>query len=202
MNNSVASSLVAAGFARERLETIVQSLPGLSTQLEGMRGTIPPGMASATTFPLTNESSKNQGGLRFCEADCNNEASPLHTQQIQTNYNTICSRVPAPIKQQHARTEDFTSPAILGMVSSAKEPTFPVKLHMILSNPEFEDVITWLPHGRSWTIHNHKAFEERVIPLYFRHVRFASFARQVNGWGFRRVTQGSDYNSYYHEVRN
>eukprot|EP00541_Cyclophora_tenuis_P008882 CAMPEP_0116570398 /NCGR_PEP_ID=MMETSP0397-20121206/16918_1 /TAXON_ID=216820 /ORGANISM="Cyclophora tenuis, Strain ECT3854" /LENGTH=219 /DNA_ID=CAMNT_0004098251 /DNA_START=247 /DNA_END=906 /DNA_ORIENTATION=- len=25
-------------------------------------------------------------------------------------------------------------------------------------------------------------------------------ARQVNGWGFRRVTHGSDYNSYYHEM--
>jgi hypothetical protein len=83
---------------------------------------------------------------------------------------------------------------------SAKEPTFPVKLHMILANPEFQDIITWLPHGRSWRIIQQKAFEERVLPLYFRHGRYSSFARQVNGWGFRRVTHGSDYNSYYHEV--
>eukprot|EP00545_Synedropsis_sp_CCMP1620_P007059 CAMPEP_0119015168 /NCGR_PEP_ID=MMETSP1176-20130426/10591_1 /TAXON_ID=265551 /ORGANISM="Synedropsis recta cf, Strain CCMP1620" /LENGTH=421 /DNA_ID=CAMNT_0006968437 /DNA_START=48 /DNA_END=1313 /DNA_ORIENTATION=+ len=83
---------------------------------------------------------------------------------------------------------------------SAKEPTFPVKLHLILSNPEFEEIIAWLPHGRSWRILQQKAFEERVIPLYFRHGRYSSFARQVNGWGFRRVTHGSDYNSYYHEM--
>lgn len=83
---------------------------------------------------------------------------------------------------------------------SAKEPTFPVKLHLILSNLEFEDIIAWLPHGRSWRILQQKAFEERVIPLYFRHGRYSSFARQVNGWGFRRVTHGSDYNSYYHEM--
>ena len=106
----------------------------------------------------------------------------------------------------------------------AKEPTFPAKLHMILSNHDFQDIIAWLPHGRSWRILQQKAFEERVIPLYFRHGRYSSFTRQVsyytmppptslfwfltfwrfccqvNGWGFRRVTHGSDYNSYYHEV--
>lgn len=92
--------------------------------------------------------------------------------------------------------------AIIAQITTAKEPTFPVKLHMILSNPEYQDIISWLPHGRSWRILQQKAFEDRVIPLYFRHGRYSSFARQVNGWGFRRITHGSDYNSYYHEVRN
>jgi hypothetical protein len=99
-------------------------------------------------------------------------------------------------------TQNRHAPAAIGPPSAtAKEPTFPVKLHMILSNPEFQDIISWLPHGRSWRILQQKAFEERVIPLYFRHGRYSSFARQVNGWGFRRITHGSDYNSYYHEVR-
>jgi hypothetical protein len=71
---------------------------------------------------------------------------------------------------------------------------------MILSNPEYQDIISWLPHGRSWRILQQKAFEERVIPFYFRHGRYSSFARQVNGWGFRRITHGNDYNSYYNEV--
>jgi hypothetical protein len=91
--------------------------------------------------------------------------------------------------------------AITSQKSNTKDDTFPVKLHMILSNPAFEDIIAWLPHGRSWRILQQKAFEEKVIPLYFRHGRYSSFARQVNGWGFRRITHGSDYNSYYHEVR-
>lgn len=88
------------------------------------------------------------------------------------------------------------------MGRNPKEPTqtFPMKLHSILSNPEFQDIIAWLPHGRAWRILQHKAFEERVIPLYFRHGRYSSFARQVNGWGFRRITHGPDYNAYYHEM--
>ena len=60
-----------------------------------------------------------------------------------------------------------------------KEPPFPVKLHRILSNPEYNDIVSWLPHGRSWRVLKPKAFEEKVIPLYFRHAKYASFMRQV-----------------------
>eukprot|EP00563_Minutocellus_polymorphus_P000783 CAMPEP_0181027378 /NCGR_PEP_ID=MMETSP1070-20121207/4134_1 /TAXON_ID=265543 /ORGANISM="Minutocellus polymorphus, Strain NH13" /LENGTH=411 /DNA_ID=CAMNT_0023104619 /DNA_START=77 /DNA_END=1312 /DNA_ORIENTATION=+ len=81
-----------------------------------------------------------------------------------------------------------------------KEPTFIAKLHSILSNPAFEDIVSWLPHGRAWRVHQRRAFEEQVIPLYFRHGKYSSFMRQVNGWGFQRIYQGPDYNGYYHEL--
>lgn len=69
---------------------------------------------------------------------------------------------------------------IFSSKESAGSPTFPVKLHLILSNPEFEKIVAWLPHGRAWRILDHKALEEKVIPLYFRHGRYSSFARQVS----------------------
>lgn len=103
------------------------------------------------------------------------------------------SRVPL---DEHGSDNAFVS-----TTSSGKDPPFPVKLHRILSNTEFRDYIMWLPHGRSWRVLKPKAFEEKVIPLYFRHAKYASFMRQVNGWGFKRMTQGPDHNSYYHEVR-
>lgn len=31
--------------------------------------------------------------------------------------------------------------SLIAQSTTAKEPTFPVKLHMILSNPEFQDII-------------------------------------------------------------
>jgi len=77
--------------------------------------------------------------------------------------------------------------------------TFPMRLHKILSMPEYEAYITWLPHGRAWRIINKVFFEKKVIPHHFRHARYASFMRQVNGWGFNRVTEGPDHNSYYHQ---
>jgi hypothetical protein len=70
----------------------------------------------------------------------------------------------------------------------------------ILSNPEFSECICWNPHGRSWRILKPPVFEQVVIPLYFRHAKYASFMRQVNGWGFKRIVSGNDHNSYYHEM--
>eukprot|EP00934_Nitzschia_sp_Nitz4_P000824 Nitzschia sp. Nitz4//scaffold78_size91513//50071//51382//NITZ4_004929-RA/size91513-snap-gene-0.140-mRNA-1//-1//CDS//3329558130//824//frame0 len=81
-----------------------------------------------------------------------------------------------------------------------KEPPFPLKLHAILCNPEYQDLITWLPHGKSWRILKPSAFEKVVIPQYFRHAKYASFMRQVNGWGFKRTIQGVEHNAYYHEL--
>lgn len=88
------------------------------------------------------------------------------------------SRVPAE------KPEGASSPQLS---TNLKEPTFPVKLHMILSSPEFQDIISWLPHGRCWRILQQRAFEERVIPLFFRHGRYSSFARQVSGKNFKMI---------------
>ena len=43
-------------------------------------------------------------------------------------------------------------------------------------------------------------FARDVLPRYFRHSNYASFMRQVNGWGFRRLYFGRDQQSYFHEV--
>lgn len=83
--------------------------------------------------------------------------------------------------------------------SRGKDKSFAVKLFRILSQPSYNDIISWLPHGRSWRILQPNLFEKNIIPFYFRHRNLASFMRQVNGWGFRRVNQGPDRNSYYHE---
>ena len=85
-------------------------------------------------------------------------------------------------------------------VASVRD-TFPTKLYKILSKSVFEDVISWLPHGRSWRVLDQKRFETEVLPLYFRHGNFLSFMRQVNGWGFRRTYEDFKHNSFYHEVR-
>lgn len=77
---------------------------------------------------------------------------------------------------------------------------FPIKLHYILSQPNYHDCISWLPHGRAWKVTNQKLFESKIIPRFFRSDKMASFMRQVNGWAFNRITEGPDMNAYYHEV--
>merc|ERR1712151_310776 len=76
---------------------------------------------------------------------------------------------------------------------------FPIILHRILSDEELSEIITWLPHGCSWMIKNKSKFVNEVIPKFFNHKSSKSFLRQVNGWGFIRITKGADEGSYYHK---
>ena len=82
-----------------------------------------------------------------------------------------------------------------------KAPTnFPTRLHHILSDPDYQHVISWMPHGRAWKIHNKDLLVSDVVPKYFVQTKYQSFARQLNGWGFKRLQQaGNDFNAYYHE---
>jgi len=117
------------------------------------------------------------------------------THSVKCNSGSLCAKQTTYRDYSHVKPDEGAI-----QMAANKEPTFIVKLHQMLSNPDIEDIISWLPHGRAWRILQRKPFEEQVIPLYFRHCRYSSFMRQVNGWGFRRVTNGSDYNAYYHEM--
>jgi hypothetical protein len=75
-----------------------------------------------------------------------------------------------------------------------------MKLHRLLSDPEAESIIAWLPHGRSWKIIKPEKLENVLLPRYYNHNKLSSFMRQVNGWSFHRVANGTDQHSYYHEV--
>ena len=81
-----------------------------------------------------------------------------------------------------------------------KLDAFPIILHRILSDPRFGDIITWAPHGCAWKILNKDHFLHEVVPKFFHLKLFKSFIRQVNIWGFIRITKGDDKGSYYHEV--
>lgn len=84
--------------------------------------------------------------------------------------------------------------------SNLPKLNFPAKLQLILSTPEFHDIICWLPHGRAWRVQQQDKLEKEILPKFFQHQKAASFYRQVTGWGFHRVISGSDFNAYYHEL--
>lgn len=100
------------------------------------------------------------------------------------------------IEPTHAHPTSVMSPNS----SAIRVQKLPAKLNAMLSIPGYQHIISWMPHGRSWKVHNPHAFVEDVIPKYFEYTNYNSFVRLVNAWGFRRITKGPDRNSYYHEV--
>jgi hypothetical protein len=79
---------------------------------------------------------------------------------------------------------------------------FPLKLYEMLSLVErdgFSGVVSWQPHGRCFVVHKPDEFKT-ILPRYFKLSKVASFQRQLNLYGFMRLTRGLDKGGYYHEL--
>lgn len=56
------------------------------------------------------------------------------------------------------------------------------------------------PHGRCFLVHNPKEFVDEIMSTFFRQSKLTSFQRQLNLYGFSRITAGRDRGGYYHEL--
>lgn len=86
--------------------------------------------------------------------------------------------------------------------SGATVETFPQKLYRMIEEADEEDmkdVVSFFAHGRAFAIHKPRAFITDLMPRYFSTSRMSSFQRQLNLYGFRRITEGRDKGGYFHE---
>jgi hypothetical protein len=61
-------------------------------------------------------------------------------------------------------------------------------------------IVSWQLYGCCFVIHKFKEFVDYVMPKYFRQTKLTSFQRQLNLYGFSRLTRGPDATGYYHEL--
>ncbi|CAM9395745.1 unnamed protein product, partial [Phaeothamnion confervicola] len=74
---------------------------------------------------------------------------------------------------------------------------FAQKLFEILSN-EDQEVVCWTASGSGFVLKDPRRFSEEVLIKYFRRNIFSSFQRQLNLYGFRKITKGPDAGAYCH----
>jgi len=80
---------------------------------------------------------------------------------------------------------------------------FPEKLHIMLNEtsrvPVLAQIVSWKSHGRAFRVYNTQKFVDIILKNHFNQSKWTSFQRQLNTYGFKRMTQGVDSGSYYHE---
>ena len=66
-------------------------------------------------------------------------------------------------------------------VAVSKTKTFPWKLHKMLELADqegFDNIVSWLPDGRSFKVHDPSEFVEQIMPNFFLQSKYKSFQRQ------------------------
>ena len=72
---------------------------------------------------------------------------------------------------------------------------FPYRLHEMLSSVDEKhdsSIVSWLPDGKHFKVHDPRRFVETVIPSAFKQKSLKSFQRQLHLYGFQRVHEGVD----------
>lgn len=119
---------------------------------------------------------------------------------------------PAPITSDSSdgtgasRNYDIVNGSTLQGVRD-QEHSFPWKLHALLEEAEregFTTVVSWVQGGAAFKVHDSDAFVSRLMPNFFDQSKYESFRRQLNLYGFSRITRGSNkgFISHPYFVRN
>lgn len=105
---------------------------------------------------------------------------------------------------QLPRTFLGSEPAIAPAEMRSLRFPLPAKLNAILSNHENEHIVSWMPHGQAWRIHDLDRFRDQILPVYFDCGSCAgsinAFLRLLKLWGFRQLAHGPDISAFYNEM--
>uniref|UniRef100_A0A2K6G5E4 HSF-type DNA-binding domain-containing protein n=1 Tax=Propithecus coquereli TaxID=379532 RepID=A0A2K6G5E4_PROCO len=73
------------------------------------------------------------------------------------------------------------------MKQSSNVPAFLSKLWTLVEETHTNEFITWSQNGQSFLVLDEQRFAKEILPKYFKHNNMASFVRQLNMYGFRKV---------------
>lgn len=81
----------------------------------------------------------------------------------------------------------------------SKSETFPYRLYRMIEDAHAEgnsDIIHFMPHGRAFIVEHHDKLVDKLLTRYFNQSKYVSFQRQLNIYGFQKLTVGTDQGEY------
>eukprot|EP00571_Detonula_confervacea_P015791 CAMPEP_0172299800 /NCGR_PEP_ID=MMETSP1058-20130122/2014_1 /TAXON_ID=83371 /ORGANISM="Detonula confervacea, Strain CCMP 353" /LENGTH=298 /DNA_ID=CAMNT_0013009363 /DNA_START=173 /DNA_END=1069 /DNA_ORIENTATION=+ len=79
---------------------------------------------------------------------------------------------------------------------------FPLKLYDMLeyvADSQYSSAVSWSRDGQAFVVHNKDTFLEYIVPMFFKQTKFRSFTRQLNLYGFARVSNEGPNAAWQHE---
>ncbi|XP_070844264.1 heat shock factor protein 2 isoform X2 [Chaetodon trifascialis] len=73
------------------------------------------------------------------------------------------------------------------MKHNSNVPAFLTKLWTLVEDAETNEFICWSQEGSSFLVLDEQRFAKEILPKFFKHNNMASFIRQLNMYGFRKV---------------
>jgi len=113
-----------------------------------------------------------------------------------------------PPSAELAESQEAAKVMIRSIAKGGVATPFPYKLHIMLEAMDVQaakgdimgkSIVGWQPHGRAFKVHIVELFVEQIMPHFFKQSKYASFQRQLNLYGFNRITAcGPDKGAVYH----
>ncbi|XP_077567727.1 heat shock factor protein 2 [Stigmatopora nigra] len=73
------------------------------------------------------------------------------------------------------------------MRHNSNVPAFLTKLWTLVEDADTNELICWSQEGNSFLVLDEQRFAKEILPKFFKHNNMASFIRQLNMYGFRKV---------------
>lgn len=86
------------------------------------------------------------------------------------------------------------------LLENTSRSTFPETLYNLLQQNNHPEIISWLSDGQGFKIYNRKVFESDLLSSHFGGIKFRSFQRQLNIYGFLRLDDNRNSYTCSHRI--
>ena len=181
--------------------------PATAPNMNGAPGVVPGGGAPLPQHHPINENDMNnvvQGMNNYIQCPNPNEASGGASMNSDSAMYYEDYGSPGDMSGTNKKKRKST-----GAAKQHQLPMFLTKTYHMIEKCD-QEVATWSENGDNFVVKNVEKFASSVLPQYFKHSNFSSFARQLNFYGFRKLkaepiltadydARTANYVRFYHE---
>ena len=177
---------------------------GLPIQRPSLASESAPGFTSLESFAQAHQSPRLQATLpqQLSLFQPTNEYHANFPQPSEPSMFTSFFRAGGGIPSESILAQSSSTTGDRVVVRTKRAKSFPEKLMEALIRYGDEEVVAWLPDGKSFVVVKPDEFVTLVLNPIFKQAKYTSFVRKLHRWGFVRLTSGTGTDCFHHPLFN